>query len=77
MVLSKPKIHLQAIDSLQILQSSANQVRKGILDNLLERANQKKRMQDLGENLPPPVQQEMLIYSSTLLSWLSIQIFYI
>ncbi|CAH3151289.1 unnamed protein product [Pocillopora meandrina] len=59
LLLARIQVHLgidleEAIDSLQILQSSANQVRKGILDNLLERANQKKRMQDLGENLPPP-----------------------
>ena len=33
-------------------------IRKGILENLLERANQKKVQQDLEESTPQPVWQD-------------------
>ena len=46
---------LQAIDSLETLMSGAVSIRRGILDNLLERANQKKIQQDLEDKPPQPV----------------------
>lgn len=50
---------LQAIDSLETLLSGAASIRRGILENLLERANQKKIQQDLEDNPPQPVWQDI------------------
>ena len=57
---------LQAIDSLEILLSGAVSIRRGILDNLLERANQKKIQQDLEANPPQPVWQCIFFNIKTL-----------
>ena len=48
-------IFVQAIESFETLLSNAVSIRKGIVSNLLERANQKKAEQDLKENSPQPV----------------------
>ena len=53
---------LQAIDSLETLLSGAVSIRRGILDNLLERANQKKILQDLEANHPEPVWQDIYFF---------------
>lgn len=52
----------QAVDSLETLMSGAVSIRRGILDNLLERANQKKIQQDLEDNPPQPVWQDILYF---------------
>ena len=52
---------LQAIDSLETLMSGAVSIRRGILENLLERANQKKIQQDLEDNPPQAVWQDYIL----------------
>lgn len=61
------KCPLQAIDSLETLMSGPVLMRRGILENLLERANQKKIQQDLEDNAPQPVWQDFFFHSKTLL----------
>lgn len=51
---------LQAIDSLETLMSGPDLIRRRDwrVENLLERANQKKIQQDLEDNAPHPVWQD-------------------
>ena len=56
------KCPLQAIDSLETLLSGPG-IRKGILENLLERANQKKIQQDLEDDAPHPVWQDYFFFT--------------
>ncbi|XP_078362557.1 F-box only protein 21-like [Oculina patagonica] len=64
LLLARIQVHLgidleEAIDSLETLLATAVPIRRGIVENLLERANHKKVQQDLEDNLNNPPQPKL------------------